>query len=112
MTQIAFKLNKETIIINLLEELNQYYPIGLYDWMYLNKKSEYQRLIEIENKIDNVLIYGTEEELKNTLREYWKLHKKNIKDFINSKEQLPYIEYQELNYEQIRKQRLEERSVT
>jgi len=113
MTQTAFNLDKERTIKNLLEELNKYYPVGLYDWMYLNRKSEYKRLIEIENAVDKLFINnGTEIDLKDLLIKYWQLHKRNIDDFNNRSSKNIGSQNPQLNFEQIRKVRLEERVAT
>ena len=89
-----------------LEQLNQFYPPGLYEWLYANKKSEYDRLIDIEKKIDLAILNDEDEkEFKTLLVEYWQIHKSNIHKFNNS-------DNTELNLTEIREERLEDRAAT
>jgi len=109
MNKRVYNLNKERIIKNLLEELNKYYPPGLYEWTYEYRRSEYNNLIEIEREIDSAFLNGSDKELKKVLVEYWKFHKRNIDDFNNRSSKNIGLGNQKLNYEQVRKERLEER---
>jgi len=105
-------MTKEEMIKKTLEQLNQFYPVGLYDWMYLNNKTDYLRLIDIENNIDSLLINdGSQDQLKQLLIEFWQIHKKNIREFDKSNENID-LKNPKLNYEQVRKERLEERVAT
>lgn len=96
-------MKKLNLIKRTLDDLNKFYPIGLYDWMYLNSKSDYEQLIEMENRIDYLIINdGNENVFKDLLIEYWQIHKRNILEFNDSHNA-------ELNVSEIRKERLEER---
>jgi len=104
MTQTAFNLDKERIIKNLLEELNKYYPPGLYEWLYKYNKSRYTEIIKIEDELDNVILSGTEEDTKKLLLKYWQLHKTAIEEFRNNQ-----LDETDINYAEVRKEMLEER---
>lgn len=97
-------MTKQEMIERTLEQLNHYYPHGLYEWMFKENKSDYKQLIDIENGIDELILRdGSDIELKNLLITFWYIHKKNIEKFNNCKGG-------DFNYIEVRKQRLEQRS--
>lgn len=96
-------MEKITLVRNTLEQLNKFYPPGLYEWLYANNKSKYYRLMAIELEIDNILIEGTIKDMKDVLNKYWKFHKDYIEKF-NKKGQL------NLDLPKVREKRLEERT--
>jgi len=104
MNQRVSKLNKERTIKNLLEELNKYYPPGLYEWLYKYNKSRYTEIIKIEDELDKVISYGTEEDTKKLLLKYWATHKTAIEEFRNNQ-----LDESDINYAEVRKDMLEER---
>ena len=106
-------INEEMIkmVERTLDQLNSYYPPGLYDWMYVNNKSDYDNLIKIENNIDELLINnGSEEHLRVLLMEFWKLHKKNIELFSNGHNRNEGYQSDNYNLQHVRTERLQERN--
>jgi len=54
LNQIIYEY-KMTTITELLDKINEYYPVGLFDWLTVNNRSMYEKNLKIENKL-NVLI--------------------------------------------------------
>ena len=88
-----------------LDELRKFYPLGLYEWLYKNNKSQYDKIVQVENDLHKIISTGTEKQTKELLTVYWTLHRKAIDEFINSEESVEL----ELNYAEVRKVMLEAR---
>lgn len=97
-------MNNLNLVRNTLEQLNKYYPIGLYEWLYKYNKSRYKEITEIEDELDVVLVKGTEQDTKKLLLKYWATHKTAIEEFRNNQ-----LDESDINYAEVRKDMLEER---
>ena len=97
-------MNNLDLVRNTLEQLNKYYPIGLYEWLYKYNKSRYKEITEIEDEMDNVILNGTEADTKKLLLKYWQLHKTAIEEFRNNQ-----LDESDINYAKVRKEMLDER---
>jgi len=97
-------MTKYEMATKTLEQLNQFYLPGLYEWLYKYNKSQYTEIIKIEDELDNVILNGTEEDTKKLLLKYWQLHKTAIEEFTNNQLDESYI-----NYAKVRKEMLEEK---
>ena len=54
LTKLIYEFKINTIR-RLLDEINEIYPVGLFDWLNENNKSLYKVNIEIENKLNDFL---------------------------------------------------------
>jgi hypothetical protein len=52
--------------------------------LFRYRQDLYEYLLLLEDKIDEAFLYGTEEDVRSTLREYWALHMKAIQIFKES----------------------------
>jgi hypothetical protein len=86
-------MTKYEIAKKTLEQLNQFYPAGLYEWLFQYRKSKYNKLVQLESGIDEVMLNGTEDEMKDILDEYWSFHKTCIEDFSNNYEAKSKLNY-------------------
>ena len=89
----------------ILDELRQFYPLGLYEWLYKYSKDKYYKIVEIEGDLHHVISKGTEEQTKELLSKYWELHRTAIGEYINNEETIEL----EFEYTAIRREMLEER---
>ena len=74
-------MTKDELLRNILEDLNEKYLPGLYEFLFKNRTELYKQLQSIENNIDNAYLDGTVEELKLALRDYWVFHVRVIQLF-------------------------------
>jgi len=95
-------MTKDEIMRKTFEELGRRYPSGLYEFLYKGRKDVYQYLINLEDDIDKAFLFGTEEQLRSTLKEYWTLHMKAIQIFKNR-------DTTDFDTKEIRQQMLEDR---
>jgi len=79
-------MTKYEMATKTLEQLNQFYPPGLYEWLFQYRKSKYNNLMELERKIDDIMLNGTVDDMKDILNKYWSFHKSCIEDFSNNYE--------------------------
>ena len=49
-------MTKYEIAKKTLEQLNQFYPAGLYEWLFQYRKSKYNKLVQLESGIDEVML--------------------------------------------------------
>ena len=54
LNQIIYEY-KMTAITKLLDKINEYYPIGLFNWLNENNKFVYKKNIEIETKLNDLI---------------------------------------------------------
>lgn len=99
-------MNNIKLAEDILEKLNVFYPPGLYEWLYKNKKRQYDKIVKVERDLHGVISYGTEEETKELLTEYWKLHKTAIDEYNKSNETVDT----EVEINMIREKILEDRA--
>jgi hypothetical protein len=78
---IEFEEEKDRILKEILRLLGEKYPVGLYEYLYEHNRGTYEAIIRVEDKVDQAFLFGTVEELKAVLRDYWKLHMEGIKQF-------------------------------
>jgi len=76
-------ISKKDKLLNLtLDGLDEKYPSGLYEYLYMNDIRSYSKIFKLEDSINmNFIKNGTLQDLKAILREYWIEHMKAIKDF-------------------------------
>ena len=64
---------------NLLEER---YPSGLYEWLYIHDRATNDEINRLEDRVNaNFLNGGSINDLKAILREYWIVHMKAIRAY-------------------------------
>ena len=97
-------MNNLDLVRNTLEQLNKYYPIGLYEWLFKFNKPLYYQIIKIEDELDKVIPNGTQEDTKKLLLKYWATHKTAIEQFRNNQ-----LDESDINYAEVRKDMLEEK---
>jgi len=74
---------KDKIIDETLNLLAEWYPIGLYEYLFKYQPDMYKKLRELEDEADNAFLYKTTDDLKEVLKEYWTLHMEAIGEFEN-----------------------------
>jgi len=96
-------LEKERILNEVMNSLEEKYPSGLYDWLYIHDRALYARINEIENALNECFAEGRSVEgFKATLRGYWDAHMKGIRQFRARKENA-------LTFPEVRAERIAER---
>ncbi len=73
---------KDRLLKLTLDGITKRYPSGLYEWLFKYKIEVHERIIELEDRIDeNFNDNGSIQELKALLRGYWVEHIKAERDF-------------------------------
>jgi len=54
LTKLIYEFKINTIR-RLLDEINEIYPVGLFDWLNENNKFLYEKNIKIENKLNDLI---------------------------------------------------------
>jgi len=78
---ISNTINRETLISETFENLNQYYLPGLYDYLKIHDKEIYEKLQKIERMIEISYLIKSTSVLNRKLKEYRDLMVRAIKEF-------------------------------
>ena len=93
---------KQHILHEVFELLNERYPMGLYEYVYKYKPEISKIKDSIEERIDEAFLTSTVDVFKAVLREYWALHMEMIREFKNT-------EHSQLELSLARKEYVEQR---
>ena len=52
-------MNNIDLARKALDELRKFYPLGLYEWLYKNNKSQYDKIVQVENDLHKIISTGT-----------------------------------------------------
>lgn len=76
-------MTKEQLLTRTLEDLREIYPEGLYEYLFKYRQEMYERLLLLENRIDQIYLNPNVsiDPLRTVLREYWNLHAQAIRKF-------------------------------
>jgi hypothetical protein len=94
---------KEELLSLAFDLLEEKYPRGLYEWLYIHDKATYDEIDHLECRVNaNFQQRNSINDLKAILREYWIIHMKAIKAFQESDES-------KITLDRIRIERIQER---
>jgi len=79
-------MNKEALLKKTFEELAEYYPSGLYDYLYQHRKDLYKKLMDYEEDINFAFLQGEVINLKRVLMKYWDFNMALIELYENDEE--------------------------
>jgi len=80
--EVSMTKEKDQLLDITLSRLDEKYPYGLYEYLYMNDIRSYSKIFKLDDSINmNFNKNGTIQDLKAILREYWIEHIKAIKEF-------------------------------
>jgi len=80
----ASKKLKRHILQKAFGLLGERYPVGMYEYFYKYEPEVYRIKASLEERIDEVFLAGSVNELEGVLRTFWALHVEMISEFENT----------------------------